>query len=737
MSTSAGRPWTRWAAYAVLLTVSVAGYFVIRRAGMGLSAPEISTVTASAGGGSDALLTHVLLALVVVLVAARLVGAAFRLLSQPPVMGEILAGILLGPSLLGRVAPDIHAFLLPKTVAPFLGVLSQMGVVLYMFLVGMELDPALLKKRGHAILSIAHASIVVPFLLGAGLALPLYPRLSPPTVSFTAFSLFLGISLSITAFPVLARILADQRLTRTRLGIVALTAAAINDATAWCLLGLVVSVVQAKLVGAWLAPVLVLGFVTFMLVAVRPLMRRLVVYYGHSGRLTQSVMAVVLVLLLLSALCTDAIGVHAVFGAFVVGAMIPHDSGLARDLTEKLEDLVVVLFLPAFFAFAGMKTELGLLSTWNDWALCGVIILVATVGKIGGSVGAARLVGMRWREALGLGVLLNTRGLMELVVLNIGLELGVVTPRLFTMLVVMALVTTLATTPLLALVHARGHRPLPEPQHDAAPPKAGPHGTGVLLPVSNPAGVKALVDLARYASPPDSAVALLALVRSSARIGFRDGDAAPPSPPVVQVVLDHVGTAGGVEVRTRFSDDPVEDICQAASATEIGWLLLGFHRPVWGSDLLGGVVKDVLERMTTSSVHVGVVVHRHEGPLGQIVAVVDAGRHGRAVLDLAVRVAKGSSAQLRLVVVPESGDEPEPELQDLMQKASAQVGKWMFTDVLRERNPAQLAWKTRGDLVLLGTDRANELGLPLDEDPEGGRCVVIVQGGQPRPTQAA
>jgi len=256
--------------------------------------------------------------------------------------------------------------------------------------------------------------------------------------------------MSITAFPVLARILTDRGMSKTELGVVALTCAAADDVTAWCLLALVVGVAQAKMQSALVVAMLTVGFIGVMFLVVRPVVVRLVSRSGDRPP-TREATALALVCLLLSSLTTEGIGVHAIFGAFLFGTVIPHDSGLARALTERLEDLVTILLLPAFFAFTGMRTQIGLVSGPSEWLLCGLIILVATAGKFGGTLVAARLTGMDWHRATSLGILMNTRGLMELIVLNIGLDLEVISPTLFTMMVLMALVTTIATTPVLQL----------------------------------------------------------------------------------------------------------------------------------------------------------------------------------------------------------------------------------------------------------------------------------------------
>jgi Kef-type K+ transport system membrane component KefB len=397
------------------------------------------------------LLWHLLLALAAVVITGRVLGRVFRLLGQPPVIGEVVAGIALGPSLLGAVSPDAYAFLLPAAVAPSLGLLSQLGVALYMFLIGVELDTALLSGHLRATVTIAQSSIVLPFLLGAALAAVLAPGLAPANVPVTHFVLFMGVAMAITAFPVLARILADTGLTRTDLGRLALTCAAVGDVTAWCLLAFVVGVVQSRQGSALLPSAMTVAYIALMFVVVRPAVVRWCRRF-ESRAIDRDVIAVVIVAALVSALITEWIGIHAIFGAFLMGAVIPHDSTLARALDDRIEHLVTILLLPAFFAFAGMRTQIGLISSWTGWMTCLAIIVVATVGKFGGTLSAARLVGHEWRTATSLGVLMNTRGLMELIVLNVGLDLGVISPTLFTMMVVMAIVTTMATTPLLGVL---------------------------------------------------------------------------------------------------------------------------------------------------------------------------------------------------------------------------------------------------------------------------------------------
>lgn len=446
-------------AYVLMIVAGVMAFLVIAQWGQGLVAPESATASAKAaklGAGQSHALVHVLLALLAVVALGRLLSKLFAGLHQPPVIGEILAGIVLGPSLLGRLAPQAAHVVLPPEVAPYLSVVAQLGVILYMFVVGLELNGELLRERAHSTVAISHASILAPFVMGAALALWLYPSLSTSDVPFTSFALFLGVAMSITAFPVLARILTDTGMSKTELGVVALSCAAGDDITAWCLLALVVGVAQSKVHGAFTVIVGAVGYLIFMFLVVRPLVHRWL--QRHDGLLTSGKTAMVFIAVLVSALVTEAIGIHAIFGAFLMGAVIPHDSQLARQLIQKLEDVVTVLLLPAFFAFTGMRTQIGLMNDAGAWLMCGIVVAVATLGKFGGTLAAARLTGLGWRDGAALGTLMNTRGLMELVVLNIGLDLGVISPTLFAMMVVMAVITTMATTPMLAALDVQGEK---------------------------------------------------------------------------------------------------------------------------------------------------------------------------------------------------------------------------------------------------------------------------------------
>ncbi len=393
---------------------------------------------------------------VLVIVLSRVLALGLRKLGQPLVIAEVIAGVALGPSLLGVLSPATLQLLFPPASMATLGLISQLGLVFFMFLIGLELEPALLRGFGKSALVISPTSIAVPFALGAVVAAWLAPTWSLPGVPVSSFVLFLGVAMSITAFPVLARILSERGLIHTPIGALTIACAAVDDVTAWCLLAFVAAVVRSTgLSGALLTAGLAVAYCAVMWFLVRPVLARLVRQRTDRRGISQRMVAVTVVLLLVSALTTEAIGIHALFGAFFFGVIVPREGGLAHGLRERLEDLVVVLLLPLFFAYSGLRTQLGLLDSAGAWATCGLLLFVAVAGKWGGSTIAARITGQKWKDAMAIGVLMNTRGLMELVVLNIGLDLGVISPTVFTMMVLMALVTTVMTSPVLAMLQRR------------------------------------------------------------------------------------------------------------------------------------------------------------------------------------------------------------------------------------------------------------------------------------------
>lgn len=399
----------------------------------------------------------VLLQLIVILFAAKGTGWLFTKIGQQSVMGEIVAGILLGPSLLGWVSPGLSAFLFPKESLTYLGILSQLGLLLFMFVIGMELDIDAIRKRFAESMVISHSSIVVPFFLGVGFAWFTYDRFGIYRTGFVAYSLFMGIAMSITAFPVLARIVRERGMASGQVGLMALMCAAINDVTAWCILPVVVAITKAESMhGVIVTFILTLVYVLTMILWVKPTLAR---YYARQQAQERKkgieFIAVSMFVLLASSMASEIIGIHALFGAFIAGAVLPASKELRHNLTDRLEGVSVSLLLPIFFVITGLRTKIDVLSDSSLWPVFGCIMVLAVVGKLVGSALAARLSGFDWSESMSIGALMNTRGLMELIVLNIGYNLGVLKPEVFTMMVFMALLTTLMTAPLLNMIQRR------------------------------------------------------------------------------------------------------------------------------------------------------------------------------------------------------------------------------------------------------------------------------------------
>lgn len=389
-----------------------------------------------------------------IIVVARFFGWVFRKIGQPSVIGEIIAGIVLGPSLLGLYFPDISLDLFPVESLGNLQFLSQIGLILFMFVIGMELDLKVLQNRAKEAIVISHASIVIPFALGIGLAYFVYYKFAPADVAFLPFALFLGIAMSITAFPVLARIVQERGIHKTKLGAIVITCAAADDITAWCLLAAVIAIVKAgTFVSSLYIILLAIFYVVIMLFVVKPFLNKIGELYGSKDKLNKPVVAIFFLTLIISSYCTEIIGIHALFGAFMTGVIMPDINKFRNVFIEKVEDVSVILLLPLFFVYTGLRTEIGLINDPYLWKVTGFIILVAVVGKFFGSALAAKFVGQTWRDSFTIGALMNTRGLMELVVLNIGLDLKVLTPEVFTMMVIMALVTTFMTGPALNLIN--------------------------------------------------------------------------------------------------------------------------------------------------------------------------------------------------------------------------------------------------------------------------------------------
>ena len=399
-------------------------------------------------------LAVLLLQIIVIIAFARLFGFMFKKIGQPAVVGEIVAGIILGPSVIGLFFPHINHFLFPADSLGTLQFLSQIGLILFMFIIGMELDLKAIGKQAYGAVIISHASIIIPYTLGMGLAYFIYNNYAPEGISFLSFALFMGIAMSITAFPVLARILQEKGLTRSRLGAMALTCAAADDLTAWCILAAVIALVKS---GSSISVLYTIGlavaYVMLMLKVVRPALVKLEHVYANQEKKRTPVIAILFIMLIVSSYITSIIGIHSLFGAFIAGVIMPSSFSFRKIVIDKIEDVSIVLLLPLFFVITGLRTQISLLNEEHLWVTFGWILLVAVSGKFGGSALAARMVGQSWKDSLSIGVLMNTRGLMQLIVLNIGYDLGILSPEIFAMMVLMALVTTFMTGPALDFIN--------------------------------------------------------------------------------------------------------------------------------------------------------------------------------------------------------------------------------------------------------------------------------------------
>lgn len=666
---------------------------------------------------------------------ARLLGLLAKGINQPLVIAEVAAGICLGPSLLGWLFPEQAALLFPASSLPVLGLVSQLGLTFFMFLIGLELDVSLLKGLGRSSVAISQSGIAVPFLLGGLLAQLIHPTFSSPDVPFTSFALFMGAAMSITAFPVLARILSERQLLQTRVGALAITCAAVDDVTAWCLLAFVVSIVRsAGIMQAVWTTLLAVGYIAVMWTVIRPFLARLAARTSSRESLTQNAVAVTFILLLLSAMATELIGIHALFGAFLFGAIMPRQGGFSEALTEKLEDFVVVLLLPLFFAYSGLRTHVGLLNEPSDWLVCAGIIFLACVGKFGGSTLAARLTGIPWRESSAIGVLMNTRGLMELIVLNIGLDLGVISPKVFTMMVLMALFTTVITTPLLRWIYPPElqTKALLEAEEKRAPPP--PSNFTLLMCVAYGGSGPSMVLLARALSGSGAQQArlyALRLVVPTDRTSFYlNTDAVQvQAAEGFKPLLDKAASLG-LDVRplSFVSATPANDICNVAEVKGADLVLLGWHRPVLSQTALGGTVYEVMQLARTD---VAVLIDRGLERVQRVLVPYYKSPHDHAALRLAHQIHQSTGAHVVVLhlVEPENRGarmEATQRVVEIFEQPAAEGRAAVELKVLQHPDPLLSVLEEASvgyDLVIIGV--GEEWGLP--QRPFGVRPEQLIQ----------
>ncbi len=537
-------------------------------------------------------LAILLLQIITIILVARVLSYCCRLIGQPSVIGEIIAGIILGPSLLGYYFPEISAQLFPESSLGNLQFLSQIGLILFMFVVGMELDLGVLKSKANDAIIISHASIVIPFALGFALAYFIYEQYAPQGVAFLSFALFIGIAMSITAFPVLARIVQERGLSKTRLGALVITCAAADDITAWCLLAAVIAIVKAgSFISSLYTILLAIGYVVVMLKLIQPFLKRMGEIYSNKERLSKPIVAVFFAVLLISSFATEVIGIHALFGAFMAGVIMPFNIKFRNLFIEKVEDVSLVLLLPLFFVFTGLRTHLNLLDNPEIWHVAGYVVLVAIIGKFVGSALSARFVGQSWKNSLSIGALMNTRGLMELVVLNIGFDLGVLSAEIFTMMVIMALVTTFMTGPSLALIN---HLFSSKSDDHEVSIQSYSKRLQVLMSFGNPLTGVAMLRLLHQLTGQKTKNAQITALHLTPSNMLREYNVDEYEMNSFEPILSEAHELKiSLEKIFKSSNNLEKDIVQTAHSADYDLLLIGVGPSVFDGTILGGVLKYV------------------------------------------------------------------------------------------------------------------------------------------------
>ena len=666
---------------------------------------------------------RLMLAIATVILAARLVGTVIGRIGQPRVMGEVLAGILLGPTLLGAVAPDVKNYLFPGDIVPLISGASQIGLAFYLFLVGMEVDPQVVRRRiGQAAL-ISNTSVAFPLALGLLVALPIYKLLAPDK-DYVPFALFMGISMSITAFPVLARILIEKRMLKRPVGAISMACAAIDDVTAWSLLALATAVAASGSgLHALVVVALAAAFTAAMFLLARPLIARVAVAYDEVGNVPTLWITTIFVCVLLAAYVAQQIGIAAIFGAFVMGLIMPRHGGLTGDVSRRLEDFVVTVLLPLFFVVTGLRTQVGALNRPVLWLLTLLLIAVAVAGKWLGAMAAARFSGLSLRDSAVVGALMNTRGLTELIVLNIGLDLGLISPTLFTMLVIMALVTTFMAGPALKLLDPRGELSAPpeeEFRRTGPAPAAAPEKAILVAPIDirNIDALLAIAEPLARSEPPRELILARLIEPSRLAAGVATDDRALARETEElnrrRDTLIEQGTAARAVAYT--SPDPGADLVRLAAEQEVDLLLMDGRRPLVGESVPRGPVMPVIEHAPCD---VASLVERagvpQIDPDHPVVVPFGGVDHDWAALELGAWLAYAQKAPLKMLGASSANGQEGRDASRLLANASLvvqQLAAVSAEPVLVQPGPALIeAAEGAGILVVGLSDRWREEGL--------------------------
>lgn len=583
-----------------------------------------------------------ILQIIIIIIVSRVFGFLFGKIGQPTVIGEIIAGITLGPSILGAYFPNTFAFLFPSASLGNLELLSQIGLILFMFIVGMELDIKILKLQVKPAMVISHTSIVFSFFLGVCLAYFLFVPFAPPRTSFASFACFIGIAMSIVAFPVLARIIQERGMTKTTFGKSIITIAAIEDLTAWCLLAVVIAFIQAgNPVNAIITIVSAILFIILMLLLAQPLLNKLGDIYITKEILNKKIIAFVFFIIFISAYFTEIIGIKSLFGGFLAGVIMPQQTRFKKIMAEKIEDFSLVVLLPLFFAFTGLRTHIGLLNQGHLWTICGLVIIIAIVGKFGGNFLAARFIGKKWKESLLIGVLMNTRGLMELIVLNIGYDIGILSPEIFTMFVIMTLVTTFMTGPVLSFIeYLEKKRAVVHDHFELKRLK-------ILISFGIPQMGVSLLKIAYSLSAKDSKHHYYSALHLTPHTEVSHSDAlkfeSTSFEPINSEALKYEIT---LKTIYKTTEDVTKEILRTTRKERSNLLLMGAAKSVFNKNVFGGRVKNIVDQ---AKCNVGVFIDKDFQDIKNVLILTD-NIHYENFLNISERLLINSDCTIRFIL---------------------------------------------------------------------------------------
>lgn len=579
-----------------------------------------------------------------------------RKIGQPSVIAEIVAGLALGPSFLGYFFPEASLFFFPKSSLGNLQIISQFGLIVFMFVVGMELDISILKEKIHSAVLISHTSIIIPFISGTVLAYFFFERYAPDNISFLAFGLFLGIAMSITAFPVLVRIIQEKNLMKTQVGIISITCAAIDDISAWTILAFILAIIQGgspNIIGF----ILILGsiYVFSMVYFIQPILEKISKFYVTKEIISRGVLSALIILMLISSMISETLGIHALFGAFLAGVIMPTNTRIRGILTEKLEDFSAIFLLPLFFAFTGIRTKIQLLNQTDLYYDFFLVLFIASAGKIFGSLFSAKISGNSWRDSTIIGILMNTRGLMELVVLNIGYDMGILSDEIFTMFVLMALVTTFITSPIISLltIKTKEERVTPKEIHI---PK-------VLIPFGPPNAGFRLLNLAQFIYQKNIVFLALHLSPFSDKIAF-----IPNSEKENEIFEPILSLAKEKELKIniihRHTDEVTREIKNFLITDPVDIVFMGAAKTIFGDNLVGGKVDSILNENLT---RIGIFQDRGLKDVNSVVIFFQLQEEADLIFEISGLLQKNSNSDITLVY--ERGNQPaEEKLRKYFQK---------------------------------------------------------------------